>query len=102
MNYQIENRADATIIHIAGHLTNADSRIWDRCLREASIATAKYLILDVRDLVHVDSGGLGFLIRPMMSSRKAGIRVALRHPQPALLRLMQMARFDRHFTIISA
>ena len=101
MHYLIENHADATIIHIAGHLTNADSRIWNRCLSEASILNAKCLILDVRDLVHVDSGGLGFLIRPMMSGRKAGIRVELRHPQPALMRLMRMARYDRQFPIVS-
>ena len=101
MHYQIETQADATIIHIAGHLTNADGRIWNRCLSEASIAGAKCLILDVRDLVHIDSGGLGILIRPMMSGRKAGIRVELRHPQPGLVRLMRMARFDRHFTIVS-
>ena len=53
------------------------------------------VVLDVSQLVLVDSVGLGLLLSAHRACRTQGRRLVLAHPQPALLRLLAVTRLHR-------
>jgi anti-sigma B factor antagonist len=53
------------------------------------------VVVDVSQLLLVDSVGLGLLLSAHRACRTQGRRLVLAHPQPALLRLLAVTRLHR-------
>jgi len=53
------------------------------------------VVVDVSQLLLVDSVGLGLLLSAHRACRNQGRRLVLAHPQPALLRLLAVTRLHR-------
>jgi anti-sigma B factor antagonist len=53
------------------------------------------VVLDVSQLLLVDSVGLGLLLSAHRACRTQGRRLVLAHPQPSLLRLLAVTRLHR-------
>jgi anti-sigma B factor antagonist len=50
-------------------------------------------------IAYIDSSGVASLVEAFQSARKAGIRFALGSVSEAALRVLQLARLDRIFSI---
>ncbi len=53
------------------------------------------VVVDVSQLLMVDSVGLGLLLSAHRACRAQGRRLVLAHPQPSLLRLLAVTRLHR-------
>ncbi|HVO78913.1 MAG TPA: STAS domain-containing protein [Candidatus Bathyarchaeia archaeon] len=62
----------------------------DRLYREVSalIPTSKRIILDFTDVTHMDSMGIGTLVRLYVSGKSAGCAIELRNPGKSIRQLL--------------
>ncbi len=58
------------------------------------------LVIDLADLQFIDSTGLSVLLTALRRSRAHGGDVVLRHPAPAILRLLKVTGMDRVFNVV--
>ena len=59
------------------------------------------LVVDLGDVSYIDSSGIASLVEGHQMARKGGKRFVLAHLGPAALRVLQPARLDKVFTILS-
>jgi anti-anti-sigma factor len=68
-------------------------------LREIVGEGARELVLDLADVLMVDSSGIGLLISAHNSLRKVGGRLAVIHVSGEILELFQTMRMHQHFSV---
>lgn len=76
LSLDVERKGDAIIVHCHGRLVAGVCDILYHRVREL-IPDSKRIILDLTDLKHVDSMGLGTLVRLFVSAKSAGSRIEL-------------------------
>ena len=64
------------------------------------IPNSKRIVLDLSDLKHTDSMGLGTLVRLMVSAKSAGCSVELMHLSQQIRNLLGLTNLFSIFTII--
>jgi len=57
------------------------------------------VLVDMSAIAYIDSSGVASLVEAFQSARKAGSRFALVAVSEAALRVLQLARLDRSFSI---
>ena len=57
------------------------------------------LVIDLTDILMVDSGGIGLLIAAYNSLRKVGGQFAVIHASDEILQLFQSMRMHQHFSV---
>jgi anti-anti-sigma factor len=98
---EIEHPApDVVVVHCHGRLVSGGpDELLYRTVREL-IPTASRIVLDLADLKHTDSMGLGTLVRLYLRSRSAGCELELMHLNKQLRHLLGLTNLMGVFTII--
>ena len=82
---------DTNLLELSGHLVFDDG---DQILRERIHALvdagSRRILLDLRDLSYIDSGGIGEVVEMYLHVTKVGGRLALMRPAPCARRVLQI------------
>jgi anti-sigma B factor antagonist len=76
LSLDVERKGTAVIVHCHGRLVAGHCDVLYHRVREL-LPESKRIILDLTDLKHVDSMGLGTLVRLYVSAKGAGSRLEL-------------------------
>lgn len=100
MDFRIQNGASATEVFLSGKLTMRDHAAFLQMADTATGSGAGRVIIDLSGVEFIDSAGLGLLLVAHEKAKaQQGSGVVLRHPQPHILRLLDLGDFRRVMTI---
>jgi anti-sigma B factor antagonist len=63
------------------------------------VAKKQAVLVDLSEVSYIDSSGVASLVEAFQNSKKAGSTFALVSVNPAALRVLELARLDKVFTI---
>src|SRR6476661_10047031 len=86
----IETLADATVVRCSGRLMGESGNILRNEVKPL-IAPGRRLVIDLTNVTHSDSMGLGAVISLYVSSKSAGCRLELVNMGQKILQLFSMA-----------
>jgi anti-sigma B factor antagonist len=89
----------ATIIEVAGEIHVSTAPQFSELLAAAVDAGRTSLVLDLTDVMFIDSTGLSVLLNALRQVSRAGGRMALVCSNPTVLRLFEITRLDTTFAI---
>ncbi|SNT21659.1 anti-sigma B factor antagonist/stage II sporulation protein AA (anti-sigma F factor antagonist) [Granulicella rosea] len=95
----LEEHGATTIIHCKGKLVYGHTAPLSGMV-DALIPTHKHIILDLAELTHMDSMGLGALVRLYVSARTHHCRLELRNLGERIRELMIMTNLLPVFSIV--
>jgi anti-anti-sigma factor len=101
-NFQIETRSngDAMLIAVGGELDLASSPALREELERAHSAGAELVILDLRELVFMDSTGLSVLVKAHQRAAESGRRFAVVRGGKQVERLLTLTGVAERLTVI--
>jgi anti-anti-sigma factor len=100
VEYTVQNTEEGNNFILKGQMTFKDHAATAALKGElVELVGAGKCILDMQGLDFVDSSGLGSLIAIREAIEHKGIEIVLRHPQPKVLKIIQICGFDSLFTI---
>lgn len=76
LTLQVEQKGNGAVVHCSGQLVAGVTGFLSSKVAPL-IAEKKHIVLDLTDLTHMDSMGLGTLVRLFCSARAAGCRFEL-------------------------
>ena len=99
LNISIEEKGEVALVHLHGRLISSVSgNFYSRiCLL---IPTHRRIILNLADLSHMDSMGLGSLVRLMVSAKTKGCSLELVHLGKRIRELLGLTHLLDCFTVI--
>ncbi len=97
----VERRVGSvTLLALSGHLVADEG---DRAFTErvsAALESGRVnIVVDLRGITYVDSGGLGALVAMFLQVQRAGGRLKLVRPSPRVWRVLQMTHLASVFEI---
>jgi anti-anti-sigma factor len=95
----IEDHGTTAVVRCHGKLLAGSTELLYAPVSQL-LPTHQRLILDLADLTHMDSMGLGALVRLYVSSRKHGCELELRHIGKKIRDLLIMTNLLPAFTIV--
>jgi anti-anti-sigma factor len=99
MTITVEEKGDVAVVHLYGRLvSNVSGNFYSRICQ--LIPTHKRIILNLAELTHMDSMGLGALVRLMVSAKSKGCSLELIHLGKRIRELLGLTRLLDCFTII--
>jgi anti-anti-sigma factor len=96
---EIEDHGSTAVVRCHGKLLAGSTELLHTPVSQL-LPTHQRLILDLADLTHMDSMGLGALVRLYVSSRKHGCELELRHIGKKVRDLLIMTNLLPAFTIV--
>ena len=94
LKLQLEQKPNDTIVHCKGKITAENSEMFQREIRDlipqshAQIAAITYrIVLDLSNVTHVDSAGLGALLRAWTAAQSKGCELEIANLNPQVVRL---------------
>ena len=99
LTFTVDRSDDCAIVQCSGRLVAGVS---DRLYLEVSqlIPTSKRILLDFTDLTHMDSTGLGTLVRLYVSAKSAGCALQLFNVGKPIRQLLSATRLLSVFEVI--
>jgi anti-anti-sigma factor len=104
LKLQLEERAKETIVHCKGKITVENSEVFQREIRDlipASrgeiTATTHRIVLDLSNVTHVDSTGLGALLGAWTAAKSKGCDLEIANLNPQVDKLVEVTKLDRVF-----
>jgi anti-sigma B factor antagonist len=82
-------------VAIAGEMDLATTRPLTEALTRVLEAKPTVVTVDLADVSFLDSSGIRCLISAAREAESVGSRLVVRHPRPAVLRVMQMCAVDQ-------
>ncbi len=99
LNITVEEKGDVVIVHLHGRLvSNVTSNFYARVCQ--FIPNHRRIILDLAELTHMDSMGLGTLVRLMVSAKSKGCSLELLHLGKRIRALLGLTHLLDCFTVI--
>lgn len=99
LNITIEEKGEVAIVHLHGRLvSNVSGSFYTRISQ--LIPTHRRIILNLADLSHIDSMGLGSLVRLMVSAKMKGCSLELVHLGKRIRELLGLTHLLDCFTVI--
>jgi len=99
LNISIEEKVEVVIVHLHGRLvSNVSGNFYTRVCQ--FIPTHKRIILNLADLSHMDSMGLGTLVRLMVTAKTKGCSLELLHLGKRIRELLGLTHLLDCFTVI--
>ncbi len=98
MEHQLSENGAATVIAFMGDIdlqTSPDAR---KALL-ALVGTGRPILVDLAKVGYIDSSGVASLVECLQSAKKSGQQMALVSLSESAMRVLQLARLDRVFTI---
>lgn len=99
LNISIEEKGEVAIVHLNGRLvSNVSGNFYSRICK--LIPTHRRIILNLADLTHMDSMGLGTLVRLMVTAKTKGCSLELLHLGKRIRELLGLTHLLDCFTVI--
>jgi anti-anti-sigma factor len=99
LNISIEENGELAIVRLHGRLiSNVSGNFYSRICQ--LIPTHRRIILDLADLSNMDSMGLGWLVRLMVSAKAKGCSLELLHLGKRVRELLGLTKVLDCFTVI--
>lgn len=99
MDYTTQNTAEGVEITMSGRFTYADHQKFRDLIGEFPSMRGKRLVLDMARVEFVDSAAMGMLLLARETAVSNSINTVIRNPAGKVRSLMQVAHFDKLFTI---
>ncbi|GAC1421483.1 MAG: hypothetical protein NVSMB62_16460 [Acidobacteriaceae bacterium] len=100
LKLDVESYAENTVVvRCHGRLVSGSAQILSSCVTHL-LPETKRIILDLSDLQHTDSIGLGTLVRLYVSAKSAGSSLELTHLSKQIQNLLGMTNLLEVFTVI--
>jgi len=76
LKLEVQTTEDATVVRVSGNLTRPDAGTFKDQVK-ALIPQGGRLVLDLSDVIYMDSSGLGGVVSVYVSTKKAGCELKL-------------------------
>jgi len=96
---QVEHTPDAALVRCSGRLITGVTDMLYRRIKEL-IPKNKRIVLDLTDLTHMDSTGLGTLVRLYVSARSAGCTLELINLSQGIRKVLALTNLLEVFSVI--
>jgi len=104
LKLQLEEKANETIIHCTGKITAENSEVFQSEIRDL-IPTSRghvtaiiyRIVLDLSNVTHVDSTGLGALLGAWTAAQRKGCELEIANLHPRVEKLVEMTKLDTVF-----
>ncbi len=101
MEHNIREEASAVVVAFEGDVDLESSRQARKVLLEC-VGRKRALLVDLSQVTYIDSSGVAALVESFQSARKGGTTFALAAVSEATMRVLQLARLDKVFTIFAS
>jgi len=98
VQHKIRQDGNITILEITGQLTSKDRGAFIGLL-PTLLSNGGSVCVDMKNLAYMDSVGLGMMITLRDEAEKKGITASISNPSGDVKDLLEMACFDRLFSI---
>lgn len=98
LSYRLQYADDAMVIYMKGRLTFAERSDFRDLLLEDSIG-CDHLVLDMRDLLFLDSSGLGMLLIANDQLTKKGMKLSIRGAHSQVAHVLRISQLSKIFPI---
>ena len=98
MEHEIKEEGDAIIVAFSGDVDLESSPDARKILLEC-VGKHKPVLVDLSKVGYIDSSGVASLVESLQSARKKGSDLLLVAVSEGALRVLQLARLDKVFTI---
>lgn len=96
---EVERRSAAVVVVCHGRLVSGVDDVLYATVKEL-IPTTSRIVLDLNDLQHTDSLGLGTLVRLYVAARQAGCRLELMHLSKQIRHLLGLTGLFSVFAVV--
>jgi anti-anti-sigma factor len=104
LKLQLEEKANETIVHCNGKITAENSEMFQREIRDlipesrSQIAPTTYrIVVDLSNVTHVDSTGLGALLGSWTAAKRKGCVLEIANLNPRVEKLVEITKLDTVF-----
>jgi len=104
LTLQLEEKANQTIVHCTGRINGENSEVFQREIRNLipeagsqSMATTHRIVLDLSNVTHVDSTGLGALLGAWTAAKSKGCDLEMANLNPRVEKLVEITKLDTVF-----
>ena len=98
MNHEIREEGGAVIVALKGDVDLQSSPDARKVLLEC-VGRKKPVLVDLSGVGYIDSSGVASLVESLQTARKSGNNLILVAVSEGALRVLQLARLDKVFTI---
>ena len=98
MNHEIREEGGAVIVALEGDVDLQSSPDARKVLLEC-VGRKKPVLVDLSGVGYIDSSGVASLVESLQTARKSGSSLILVAVSEGALRVLQLARLDKVFTI---
>jgi anti-sigma B factor antagonist len=100
MKHSVEEKRGTVVVAFAGEVDLEHSPKAREILLE-QVGRRRRVLVDLSNVDYIDSSGIASLVEAFQKAKKAGTPFALAAPNPAALRVLELARLDRVFRIFA-
>ena len=100
MNIEIRNEAQTAIVSLEGDVDLESSPTVRTALLDC-VGRKQAVVVDMSAVSYIDSSGVASLVEAFQAARKSKSRFVLARVSDAALRVLELARLDKVFTIIA-
>lgn len=100
MNYEIQKVDGAAIVTLSGDVDLESSPRVRGALLEC-VKSRSNVVVDMSAVQYIDSSGVASLVEAFQTARKNGSGFVLASVSEAALRVLELARLDKVFTIVA-
>jgi anti-sigma B factor antagonist len=93
---------DAVLVTLEGELAFGQALTFDEALRKSEERDARCIVLDLRELLFIDSAGVKMLLVARRRAARAGRRIIIVEGPPAVRRLFAIAGLADAFELVEA
>ena len=101
MEHNIREEASAVVVAFEGDVDLERLRRAREVLLEC-VGRKRAVLVDLSQVTYIDSSGVAALVESFQSARKGGTTFALVAVSDATLKVLQLARLDKVFTIFAS
>lgn len=98
MAFEVREQGGATVVALSGDV-DLDSSPRVRSALLESVRAKRPVLVDMSDVSYIDSSGIASLVEAYQSARRARVGFGLVAVSEPAMRVLQLARLDRVFTI---
>ncbi len=98
MNHQVRTQGETSVVRFEGDVDLEHSPVARRVLLDC-VEAGRHVVVDMSAVAYIDSSGIASLVEALQGARRRGTRFTLAAVSPAALRIFQLARLDKVFTI---
>jgi anti-sigma B factor antagonist len=98
MNCEIRDEGDAAVVALSGDIDLETSPKVRTALLDC-VGMKRSVVVDMSAVAYIDSSGVASLVEAFQSARKSDTRFVLAQVSDAAMRVLELARLDKVFTI---